>query len=109
MLPVQLQDQFPHFNDALGIQTVYGLIKDQKIRVSCQGDGDAQALLHAQGKMTGLFFAGAGQAHQLEKLRNPVEGRKTQDPVLLPQIFFGSHIQINGRRFHHRPHPAPGF
>ena len=62
--PVQLQNQLPDLDDALGVKAVHRLVQHQKIRITRQGYGDAQPLLHAQGEMPGFFPARVLQAYQ---------------------------------------------
>ena len=109
MLPVQLQNQFPDLNDALGIETVDGFIQHEKVRVSRKGNGDAQSLPHTERKILYLLLPGVTQSHKLQQFRDPVIGRLPQNPVLVLHVISGCHIQIDGRGFHHRAHPAAGF
>ena len=109
MLPVQLQNQLPDLNDALGVQTVDWLIQHEKVRVPGKGNGDTQSLPHTERKILYLLLSGITQPHKLQQFRDPVIGRLPQNPVLVLHVISGCHIQIDGRGFHHRAHPTAGF
>ncbi len=49
VVAVEAQDQLAHFDDALGVEAVHGLVEDEKIGLTGQRHGDAEALLHAEG------------------------------------------------------------
>ena len=104
--PVELQNELPDLNDPLGVQAVDGLVQYQKVRIPRQGHGDAQALLHAQGEVPGLFLPRVLQPHQLQKLRDAVVAGHAQHPELLLQIVLGGEVQVDGGRLHHRAHAA---
>ena len=58
--------------------------------------------------MLRLFLPRIFQAHQLQKLRDAVEGGQSQNEILLAQVVLSGHIQIDGGGLHHRAHPAAG-
>ena len=101
---VQLQDQFPHFDDALRIQSVDRFIEDEKVRISCQCDGDTEPLLHAEREVLRFLLPGIFKSDKPEKLRDAVKGRQTNDTVLFLQIILGCHILIDRRSFYYRAH-----
>ena len=109
MLPVEAENELPHLNDALGVQTVDGLIQDEKVRVPAQGHGNAQPLAHAQGEVAGLFLPRIPQAHQVEQFWDPLLRGQAQQAVLEFQIIRSGEVQIHRGGLHHRPHPAAGL
>ena len=105
--PVQLQDQLPHFHNALGVQAVDWFVQHKKIGVAAQRHGDSQALPHSQGKILGFFLAGVFQSHQAQKLGDVLLTGKAQYAVLHFQIVHGGHVRVEGRGLHHGSHAAP--
>ena len=55
-LVAQPGQHFPHLHDALGVQTVDGLVQYDQLGVAHQRQRDAQALPHAQGIGAGALF-----------------------------------------------------
>ena len=106
VLPVELQDQLPYFDDALGVKAVDRLVQHQKIRISRQRHGDPQPLAHTQRKMLHLLFSGTLQPHQPQQLRNALSGGHSQHKILLAEVFLRRHVRVGGGRFHHGAHSA---
>src|SRR5699024_190595 len=94
-LTVQLQDQFPYFDDALRIQSVDWFIEDEKVRIPCQCDRNAESLFHAERKMLRFFLPGIFKPYKPEQFRDAVKGRQTDDTVLFFQVILGCHILID--------------
>lgn len=72
VLAVELQDQLPHLDDALGVKAVDRLIQHQKVRAARQRHGNAQPLPHAEGEIFRFLLPGAVQPHQMQQLRDAV-------------------------------------
>ena len=105
---VQLQDQLTDLHDPLGIQSVDRFIQDKEIRISGKGNGNAQPLLHAHGKVLYLFLSSVLKSHQLQQPGDPIIRRQPQNKILLFQILFRRHIHINSRCLHHGSHAPAG-
>lgn len=59
-------EQHPDPADALRVEAVDGFVEDQHGRITEQGGGDAEALLHAQGVAGRPFAGGRGQSDLVE-------------------------------------------
>ena len=95
-----------HLDDALRVKSVDRLVQHQKIWVSCQCYSDPQPLAHTKGEVFRFLFPRTVQPHQMQQFCNTVRRGHPQHQILLADIFLRRHIQIDGRRFHHGPHPA---
>ena len=62
----------PDPQDALGVETVDGLVEQQDLRVAEQGAGQAETLLHAERELAGRLVRDGGQADQVEHLVDPL-------------------------------------
>ena len=107
-LPVQAQQQFPKLHDTLRIQTVDGLNQQEKFRLVHKRQGQAKALLHAQGEGLKLLFPCVGEVHQLQGLIHAVFARDAPLDAVVLQILPGGEVWVEGGNLHHGAGAAAG-
>lgn len=87
-----------HLDDAHRVEAIGGLVEDQEFRVGDQGDGQGEALLHAEGEVPGRLAARVREADHLE---NPPRRRLVAhagDDALDFEVLDRRHVREDRRR-----------
>ena len=106
-LAVEPQDQLADLDDPLRVEAVGRLIEHEKIRMPRQRHGDAQALLHAEGKIARFLVSGIRKPDQPQQVRDIRKARQPENAVLLAQIVRGAEMMIERRRLDDGAEPPP--
>ena len=108
LLSGQAEDDLPDLHRGLNVQAVGGLVQNHQLRLGQQGQGQAHALLHAQGKLAAALLAVGGQAHDLQHLLDAglvhvgvVAGRQVQ-------VVQSGEVFIQGGLLDEGPHLCQG-
>ena len=109
LLPVQPQEELPHLPDTLRVQTVDGLVQQEKVRPAQQGQGHAQPLLHTHGVVAHRLFLPGGQTHGFQNLLHlPRRAVQPQQRGVQPQVLPAAQVRVEPRLLNERAHPAAG-
>ena len=90
----QLAQESTHLDDADRVEAVDRLVEDQQLGTGDEGDGDAQALTHAQGELPHPLAARVGQADEPEQLVLQRRRRDAADDAVQVEIVTGAHAQL---------------
>lgn len=100
----QLFHQVADPEDALGVESVDGLVEHERLGVAEQRGGDAEALAHAEGEGARALVGHVGESDRLQDLsdpavRDPVGARQPQ------QVVVGGAGGVEGLRVQQRADP----
>ena len=103
--PVEPQQQFAHFDDALRIKPVDRFVEDEELGISEQSRGDPQPLAHTEREVLHLFAARAAQPRLFERTGNDRLVRADGHAAHF-QILFGGERGEERGRFYNGADPA---
>ena len=101
LLAVELLDQLPELDDAGGVEAVGGLVEHEQLGPGQEGQGNREALLHAEGEFLHRLLGRVVEPHNIEHLPDPFLRHAVHGPVDL-EVLPGIEVAIERGRFNER-------